>query len=83
MRRRFVPVPDVAFPAAVRPVAAPAQTRLDWTLHRGPHVLAVPGTTNPSHLTENITAGTLRLTAEELTLLDGPADTQDAKDVDA
>ncbi|MFJ1707659.1 aldo/keto reductase [Kitasatospora sp. NPDC088346] len=51
----------------------PAQVRLAWTLHRGPHVLAIPGTTNPAHLTENIAAGALRLTGEDLALLDTPA----------
>ena len=52
--------------------ATPAQVRLAWTLHRGPHVLAIPGTTNPAHLAENIVAGSLRLTEEELALLDKP-----------
>ncbi|MFF4397292.1 aldo/keto reductase [Streptomyces sp. NPDC001480] len=50
--------------------ATPAQIRLAWTLHRGPHVLAIPGTSNPAHLAENIAAGALRLTQEELALLD-------------
>jgi pyridoxine 4-dehydrogenase len=50
--------------------ATPAQIRLAWTLHRGPHVLAIPGTGNPDHLVENIAAGALRLTADELALLD-------------
>jgi len=52
--------------------ATPAQVRLAWTLHRGPHVLAIPGTTNPVHLAENIAAGAIRLTEEELALLDEP-----------
>ncbi|MEV1069219.1 oxidoreductase [Streptomyces sp. NPDC050263] len=52
--------------------ATPAQVRLAWTLHRGPHVLAIPGTRNPAHLAENITAGILRLTEEESALLDKP-----------
>ncbi|MDX3575037.1 aldo/keto reductase [Streptomyces sp. ID05-47C] len=46
--------------------ASPAQIRLAWTLARGPHVLAIPGTGNPAHLTENVAAGALRLSAEEL-----------------
>jgi pyridoxine 4-dehydrogenase len=46
--------------------ATPAQVRIAWTLHCGPHVLAIPGTSNADHLTENIAAGTLRLSAEEL-----------------
>ncbi|MFE5770572.1 oxidoreductase [Streptomyces sp. NPDC056485] len=57
--------------------ATPAQVRLAWTLHRGPHVLAIPGTTNPAHLTENIAAGTLRLTEEQLAVLDGPCENVD------
>ncbi|MYR22964.1 aldo/keto reductase, partial [Streptomyces sp. SID6137] len=52
----------------------PAQVRLAWTLHRGPHVLAIPGTTDPAHLTENIAAGALRLTADDLALLDAPGE---------
>ncbi|MFE2146615.1 aldo/keto reductase [Streptomyces sp. NPDC059456] len=47
-----------------------AEIRLAWTLHRGPHVLAIPGTGNPDHLTANVAAGSLRLTAEDLALLD-------------
>ncbi|MCC0094250.1 aldo/keto reductase [Streptomyces flavotricini] len=46
-----------------------AQVRLAWTLNRGPHVLAIPGTGNPDHLVENIAAGALRLTPEEVALL--------------
>jgi aryl-alcohol dehydrogenase-like predicted oxidoreductase len=46
--------------------ATPAQVRIAWTLHRGPHVLAIPGTGNPDHLAENVAAGTLRLSAGEL-----------------
>jgi aryl-alcohol dehydrogenase-like predicted oxidoreductase len=52
--------------------ATPAQVRLAWTLHRGPHVLAIPGTTHLGHLAENIAAGELRLTDDELRLLDTP-----------
>ncbi|MFF4909005.1 aldo/keto reductase [Streptomyces sp. NPDC001260] len=49
--------------------ATPAQVRLAWTLHRGPHVLALPGTRNPAHPAQNIVAASLRLTEEELALL--------------
>ncbi|MFF9814778.1 aldo/keto reductase [Streptomyces sp. NPDC014006] len=49
--------------------ASPAQVRLAWTLHQGPHVLAIPGTGNPGHLAENVAAGALRLTDEELSRL--------------
>ncbi|GAA2381019.1 oxidoreductase [Nonomuraea africana] len=47
-----------------------AQVRLAWTLHRGPHVLAIPGTGNPDHLVENVAAGALRLSADDLATLD-------------
>jgi aryl-alcohol dehydrogenase-like predicted oxidoreductase len=50
--------------------ASPAQIRIAWTLHQGPHVLAIPGTGNPDHLTENVAAGAIRLTGEELKRLD-------------
>jgi pyridoxine 4-dehydrogenase len=49
--------------------ATPAQVRLAWTLHRGPHVLAIPGTGNLAHLAENVAAAALRLTPEDLALL--------------
>lgn len=47
-----------------------AQVRIAWTLHQGPHVLAIPGTGNPDHLADNVAAGALKLTAEELGRLD-------------
>jgi aryl-alcohol dehydrogenase-like predicted oxidoreductase len=50
--------------------ATPAQVRIAWTLHRGPHVLAIPGTGNLDHLVENVAAGGLHLSQEELSLLD-------------
>ncbi|WP_020138580.1 oxidoreductase [Streptomyces sp. 351MFTsu5.1] len=49
--------------------ATPAQIRLAWTLAQGPHVLAIPGTGNPDHLAENVAAGALRLTDDELDTL--------------
>ncbi|MFK0191458.1 oxidoreductase [Kitasatospora sp. NPDC090308] len=50
--------------------ASPAQVRIAWTLHRGPHVLAIPGTGDPAHLEANVAAGGLRLSAAELARLD-------------
>ena len=49
--------------------ASPAQIRLAWSLAQGPHVLAIPGTGNPDHLTENVATGAIRLTEEELSRL--------------
>jgi aryl-alcohol dehydrogenase-like predicted oxidoreductase len=63
-----------AHSATVRAVAeahdaTPQQIRLAWTLHQGPHVLAIPGTGNPDHVVENIAAGGIRLSDEELARL--------------
>ncbi|MFI7521335.1 aldo/keto reductase [Micromonospora globbae] len=49
--------------------ATPHQVRLAWTLHQGPHVLAIPGTGDPEHLVANVAAAGLRLTREELARL--------------
>ncbi|MGZ9928996.1 oxidoreductase [Streptomyces sp. NC-S4] len=50
--------------------ASPAQVRLAWTLRRGPHVLAIPGTGDPDHLDANVAAGALRLSEEDLAVLE-------------
>jgi pyridoxine 4-dehydrogenase len=50
--------------------ATPAQIRIAWTLARGNHVLAIPGTGDPVHLAENVAAGDLRLSSEQLAILD-------------
>ena len=49
--------------------ATAAQVRLAWTLAQGANVLAIPGTGNVAHLAENVAAGALRLTGEDLALL--------------
>jgi pyridoxine 4-dehydrogenase len=49
--------------------ATPAQVRLAWTLHRGPHLLAIPGTGSVTHLEENIAAGALTFSDAELAAL--------------
>lgn len=50
--------------------ATSAQVRPAWTLHKGPNVLAIPGTGNPDHLVENVAAGAVALTPDELARLD-------------
>jgi pyridoxine 4-dehydrogenase len=50
--------------------ATPQQVRLAWTLHHSPNVLAIPGTGNVNHLEENVAAGSLHLSPEELATLD-------------
>lgn len=53
--------------------ATPAQVRLAWTLRQGPHVLAIPGTGDPDHLVENVAAGALRLSDDEVSALTADA----------
>ncbi|MBH1937530.1 oxidoreductase [Streptomyces sp. AV19] len=48
---------------------SPAQVRLAWTLHQGPHVLAIPGTGDLAHLAANVAAGALHLSGEDLAVL--------------
>jgi aryl-alcohol dehydrogenase-like predicted oxidoreductase len=48
---------------------SPAQVRLAWTLHLGPHVLAIPGTGDPGHLTENVAAAAVQLTPGDMAQL--------------
>ena len=48
---------------------SPQQIRLAWTLHQSPNVLAIPGTGDPSHLEENIAAGAIQLSPDELARL--------------
>ena len=50
--------------------ASAAQVRLAWTLRRGPHVLVIPGTGNPDHLIDNVAAGALRLSPDDLARLE-------------
>jgi len=46
--------------------ATPAQVRIAWTLALGDHVLAIPGTGSVGHVEENVAAGALRLTDEQV-----------------
>ncbi|MBB5906042.1 oxidoreductase [Actinoalloteichus hymeniacidonis] len=43
-----------------------AQVALAWLLNSSPAILAIPGTASVAHLTENVAAGSLRLTATDL-----------------
>lgn len=50
--------------------ATTAQVALAWLLAVSPVTLPIPGTTSPDHLAENVAAAHLRLTADDLKLLD-------------
>lgn len=47
-----------------------AQLALAWLLHRAPHVIPIPGTTSVAHLAENLKAGDVALTADQVARLD-------------
>jgi len=53
---------DIIAEVASEHGASAAQVRLAWTLHRGPNILAIPGTVDPAHLRENVAADGLHLT---------------------
>ncbi len=61
---------DIVLAAARAHGVTAAQVRLAWTLQQGPHVLAIPGTGDLDHLADNVAAGALRLSAEEMARLD-------------
>jgi aryl-alcohol dehydrogenase-like predicted oxidoreductase len=46
------------------------QIALSWLLHHSPNILLIPGTSQVKHLEENIAAGNIRLTDEEMKMLD-------------
>lgn len=50
--------------------ATPTRVRIAWTLARGPHVLAIPGTGDLAHLEDNVAAAQLRLSGDDVALLD-------------
>ncbi|MGW2751338.1 hypothetical protein ACWC4E_10430 [Streptomyces sp. NPDC001273] len=61
--------PEAHAIARSRGVSA-ARIRLAWTLHQGPHVLAIPGTGDLGHLVRNVAVGSPHLAGEELAVLD-------------
>ncbi|ETK34897.1 oxidoreductase [Microbispora sp. ATCC PTA-5024] len=56
---------------AARHGATVPQVALAWLLARSPNILPIPGTGSPEHLEENVAAGALRLTADDLAELAG------------
>ncbi len=49
---------------------APMQVALAWLLQRSPNILLIPGTSSLPHLRENLSAATLKLSAELIADLD-------------
>lgn len=49
----------------------PAQVGLAWLLHHSPNTLIIPGTTSIDHLEQNVAAGSVELSPEQMARLDG------------
>ncbi len=49
----------------------PAQLALAWLLHKAPHIVPIPGTTDVAHLQENLGAQRVRLGAQIVAALEG------------
>jgi pyridoxine 4-dehydrogenase len=56
--------------AAERHEATPAQLALAWLLHRSPVMLPIPGTSKVDHLEDNMRAGALELSDDEVAELE-------------
>lgn len=55
---------------AGRTGATPTQVALAWLLHRAEHILLIPGTATVAHLEENLAAGDVELSADDLAVLE-------------
>lgn len=60
------PLHAVIDPIAAKHDATPQQIALAWQLHRTPPALPIPGTTSLEHLRENLAAGHVVLTQDEV-----------------
>ena len=77
----WFPIATGNLAAADSPVAAiarelgatPAQVALAWLLQKSPVVLPIPGTKSVEHLTENLAAAQLSLSADDMGRLDALA----------
>jgi len=49
--------------------ATPSQIALAWLLHRSPVMLPIPGTSKVKHLEENVAAANIKLSAEDMAVL--------------
>jgi len=49
-----------------------AQVNIAWLLHRSPWILPIPGTSQLKHFEENLKAGEIELTEEDMQFLNPP-----------
>ena len=62
----FAPYQNLANEAG----CSPAQLALAWLLHKAPHIIPIPGTTSVSHLTDDLGASGVKLSAELMAKLE-------------
>ena len=55
---------------AERKSCSPAQLALAWLLHQGDDIVPIPGTKHPNYLEENVRALDVKLTPDDLALID-------------
>jgi aryl-alcohol dehydrogenase-like predicted oxidoreductase len=63
---RYAPVRDIAAAAGI----TPGQLALAWLLHQDDHVVPIPGSRTPAHISENLAAAGVALTPAQLADLD-------------
>ena len=54
----------------------PAQLALAWLLHKAPHIIPIPGTSNIGHLREDVAADSVRLSPEVMARLEAAVNSQ-------
>ena len=64
--RLFAPYQNLANEAG----CSPAQLALAWLLHKAPHIIPIPGTTSMSHLSDDLGASNVKLSADLIAKLD-------------
>ena len=55
--------------------ATPAQISLAWMICKKPYIIPIPGSRKPERLKENLEAGNVMLSAEEIAAIDKRLDT--------
>ncbi|MFF5209021.1 aldo/keto reductase [Streptosporangium sp. NPDC000396] len=63
---RYAPVRDLAAELDI----TPAQFAIAWLLHQNPHVVPIPGSRTPAHITENLQAADITLPPDTLARVD-------------
>ena len=62
---------DSYFAIALQVGCSPAQLALAWLLHKGEHIIPIPGTTSVEHLHNDLGAAAVQLDTQTMAALDG------------